>query len=85
MANALKQVGETGLQATLEFPDAKSRDDFEVAFRGWAKQYQQATSTRQIVGALAEKAAAEARGEDASGYLYRSWSADEGYFYLDFI
>jgi len=26
---------------SLDFPDEKAQEDFEVAFRGWLKQYQQ--------------------------------------------
>jgi hypothetical protein len=85
MANAIQHNGETGLQVSLEFPDTKSRGDFEVAFRGWAKQYQQAASTQQIVSALAAKEAAEVRGEDTSGYLMTVNRPDGSGWYLDFF
>jgi hypothetical protein len=35
----------------LEFPDDKTRDDFEIAFRGWLKMYQQqATVAKGLMG-----------------------------------
>jgi hypothetical protein len=86
MANAIQQIGETGLRVTLEFPDAKTREDFNIAFRGWVTQYQQAASTQQLVGALAAKEAAADRGDDTSGYLVRVWSGDgSSSWYLDII
>jgi hypothetical protein len=84
MAKGIEPVGETGLRAEWEFPDESMRDDFEIAFRGWLKQYQQAASTQQLVGALAAKANEE--GDDTEGYLLRMNNPTTGKsFYLNFI
>jgi len=52
----------------LQFPDEKSRDDFEIAFRGWLKQYQQqATVTYAIQGRLAQQAGGQQAGGQQAG------------------
>jgi hypothetical protein len=57
----------TSYQVKLDFPDARSREDFDVAFRGWLKEYQQrATIHRAMV--VAEQAA---EGDDTGGHLFR--------------
>jgi hypothetical protein len=67
MGKGVERVGETGLKAEWEFPDETARDDFEIAFRGWMKQYQQAASAQRLVGALAAKANEDA--DDTEGFL----------------
>jgi hypothetical protein len=41
--------GAHDLQLTLNFPNPKARDDFEVAVRGFIKQYQQQAAVQYIV------------------------------------
>ncbi|MGH2586114.1 MAG: hypothetical protein ACRDJE_14470 [Dehalococcoidia bacterium] len=68
-AAGVERIGETGLELRMEFPHSKVREDFLIAFRGWLKEYKQATETAYLVQALvAEKVAAEA-GDDTSGYF----------------
>jgi hypothetical protein len=84
MAKGLERVGENGLKAEWEFPDETARDDFEIAFRGWMKQYQQAASTQRLVGALAAKASEE--GDDTEGYLLSITNKTYGrYLYINLI
>jgi hypothetical protein len=94
MAGGIQKVGKAGLEMTLDFPDAKMREDFEVAFRGWLKQYQQTAATHLLVGALASKdIVGEGKGnasgegeEDTSAYLFRYTNMKTGEeFYLDFF
>jgi hypothetical protein len=83
MAKGIERVGETGLKAEWEFPDESMREDFEIAFRGWLKQYQQAASTQRLVGALAAKASEEG---DTEGYLFSyRFKETGGTVYLNFI
>ncbi len=36
---------------TFEFPDEETKQDFEIAFKGWLKQYQRETAAyRQLLG-----------------------------------
>lgn len=69
MAGGIQKVGETGLEVTLGFRDAKARGDFELAFRAWLQQRKREIVTEEIVGALAQQAAEDA-GQDVSGYLF---------------
>jgi len=97
MAGELKRVGETGIEVTLEFPDAEARQDFEVAFRGWAKQYQQSATAHRFVEALVRDEISG--GEDTGGHLFSitkkviekgSWGEpdrekEDVVFYLDLL
>jgi hypothetical protein len=83
MAKGIEQVGETGLKAEWEFPDESMRDDFEIAFGGWMKQYQQTANTQRLVGALAVKASEE--GDDVEGYLLRIITKSGASMYLNMI
>ena len=84
MADAIQRTGDTGVQVTLNFPDGKSRDDFEGSFRGWLKEYQQrATAQRRAAYGAASGAGAEE--EDVSGYLYEHYGADGEMTYVNFI
>jgi hypothetical protein len=67
-AAGVERVGETGLALRMEFPHGKVREDFLIAFRGWLKQYKQATETAHLVQALVAERAAAAQGEDTSGF-----------------
>jgi hypothetical protein len=49
---------------SLDFPDQKSQEDFEIAFRGWLKLYQQQAS---LVRALIEGAGGQQQQEGTSG------------------
>lgn len=41
---------------TLNFPDQQTQDDFEIAFRGWLKQYQQqAGLSHALTGGAAQQ------------------------------
>jgi hypothetical protein len=59
----------TSFRVTLDFPDAKARADFETAFHGWLKEYQQRITIQRALRA-AEQAA---EGDDTGGFLIR-WS-----------
>ena len=58
----------------LEFPDDGARDDFEIAFRGWLKQYQQqAGLARAVAGGAKKKADSGSTGGltgDSGGHSY---------------
>lgn len=69
MAGGIEKVGDTGLELTLGFPDAKARDDFELAFRAWLQQRKREIVTEAVVGSAVQRAA-EGRGEDVSGHLF---------------
>lgn len=69
MAGGIQKVGDTGLEVTLGFPDAKARDDFELAFRAWLQQRKREIVTEEVVGGLAQQAAEDA-GQDVSAYLF---------------
>jgi hypothetical protein len=84
MAKGIERVGETGLKAEWEFPDESSREDFEIAFGGWLKQYQHVANTQRLVGALAAKAAED--DEDTAGYLLEYYDKKaKKTIYLNFI
>ena len=66
MADAVKHT------LNLEFPDEQTKEDFEIAFRGWLKQYQQqATLQRQLSsgGGGQQPGGAQPRIASVSAYL----------------
>ena len=69
MNEPIQRTGDTGVQVSLDFPDGKSREDFEVAFRGWLKEYQQRATIQRSLQAAATSAAEE--GDDTAGHLLR--------------
>jgi hypothetical protein len=58
----------TEYNMTLTFPDAKAREDFEIAFHGWLKEYQQRVTIHRALGAAMAGDAAE--GDDTAGHLF---------------
>jgi hypothetical protein len=56
----------TSYQIKLDFPDAKARADFETAFHGWLKGYQQRATMHRTLGAALTDAA---EGDDTAGHL----------------
>ena len=69
MNEPIQRTGDTGVQVSLDFPDSKSREDFEVAFRGWLKEYQQRATIQRSLQAAATSAAEEE--DDTMGHLVR--------------
>jgi hypothetical protein len=57
----------TEFNLKLDFPDAKARGDFETAFHGWLKEYQQRVTIHRALGAALAGDAAE--GDDTAGHL----------------
>jgi hypothetical protein len=49
-------------QAKLVFPDAKARDDCEVALRGWLKEWQQRATISRAVKEVREGDEGETTG-----------------------
>ncbi len=68
MTEGIKRVGDSGVELSLEFQDAKLRDDFEVAFRAWLHQYKRGMTSQLLVRALSEGPRTESE-DDVSGYL----------------
>ena len=67
MADFMQRTGDTGLEVSIDFPDAKTREDFETSFRGWLKEYQQRTNIQRSLRAAGGTPAGD---EEVSGYLY---------------
>jgi hypothetical protein len=67
-------------QAKLVFPDAKARDDCEVALRGWLKEWQQ----RATIG-RAVKEAQEGGEGDVTGFLFEIKLKGERILYINAI
>lgn len=63
MAEELEKVGDTGLRFTLRFPDARERESFEIAFRGWLREHERAVANQRLVRQLAERAPETGAGE----------------------
>jgi hypothetical protein len=61
----------TTFQAKLVFPDAKARDDAEIALRGWLKEWQQRATISRAV-----KEAREGDEGDATGFLFGIYEKD---------
>lgn len=66
-----ERTGETGLVLRFEFPYAKVREEFLIAFRGWLKQYKQTAETAYLMRQLVAAQVVADDGEDTSGYYLR--------------
>jgi len=67
-AAGVERIGETGLVLRMEFPHGKVREDFLIAFRGWAKQHKQTVETAYLVQALVAEKVAAAQADDTAGH-----------------
>lgn len=67
-AGSIEKVGETGLELTIEFPDEQLRDDFDIAFRAWLKEYQRITTPQHVLNSLVERGP-QADDDDTAGYI----------------
>jgi hypothetical protein len=67
---------DTTFQVKLDFPDAKTRADFETAFHGWLKEYQQRVTIHRALAATMAGDAAE--GDDTAGHLLEFQSEKRG-------